>query len=113
MMDLKKIVACIVAAAGIVTAAARVGTAVAAQSPTAQSPTADRDAKQKEKKLAAGEVEARRLLLLMDRDKNGKVSKGEFMKFMEDEFARMDKNNDGELDVTELTHFTPPTGIAR
>jgi len=39
----------------------------------------------------------------MDRDQNGKVSKQEFMDFMEAEFARLDKNKDGELDVTELT----------
>jgi EF hand len=108
MIDLRKIAACILIAAGIIAAGARVGSAVAAQSPPA-----DQDTKQKEKKLAAGEAEARRLLFLMDRDRNGKVSKAEFMKFMEEEFARMDKNNDGELDVTELAHFTPHTGVHR
>jgi hypothetical protein len=50
--------------AGIIAAGARVESVVAAQSPAP-----DQDTKQKEKKLAAGEAEARRLLLLMDRDK--------------------------------------------
>jgi Ca2+-binding EF-hand superfamily protein len=58
---------------------------------------------QKEKKLAAGEREAKKILLLMDTDKSGKVSKQEFMSFMEAEFQRMDINKDGELDVKELT----------
>ena len=39
----------------------------------------------------------------MDRDKNGKVSRQEFMKFMSAEFDRLDVNKDGELDVKELT----------
>jgi Ca2+-binding EF-hand superfamily protein len=34
--------------------------------------------------------------------KNGKISKQEFMTFMEAEFKRLDKNKDGELDVKEL-----------
>ena len=58
---------------------------------------------QKEKKLAAGEKEAKRMLLLMDKDLSGKVSKREFMSFMEAEFERLDINRDGELDVKELT----------
>lgn len=52
--------------------------------------------------LAAGEPQAKQLLLLMDKDQNGKVSKREFMNFMAAEFARLDKNKDGELDVSEL-----------
>ena len=60
---------------------------------------------QREKKVAAGENETKRLLLLMDKDANGKVSKQEFMDFMEAEFARLDKNHDGELDVKELTQM--------
>ncbi len=57
----------------------------------------------KGEKLAEGELVAKQLLLLMDKDKNGKVSKAEFMGFMEAEFARLDVNHDGELDVKELT----------
>jgi hypothetical protein len=47
------------------------------------------------------------------RDKSGKISKPEWMKFMEAEFDRLDKSKNGELDVKELTqsrlrvsHFT-------
>lgn len=42
------------------------------------------------------------LLRLMDADENGKVSKTEYMRFMEDEFSRLDINHDGELDLKEL-----------
>ena len=58
---------------------------------------------QKEKKLAKGQKEAKKMLLLMDKDLNGKVSKQEFMAFMEAEFERLDVNHDGQLDVKELT----------
>jgi len=57
----------------------------------------------KDKKVAAGEKEAKKLLLLMDKDQNGKVSRQEFMSFMEAEFDRLDKDKNGELDVQELT----------
>jgi EF hand len=56
----------------------------------------------KPKSVEAGEEYAKKLLLLMDTDKNGKVSKQEFMSFMEIEFVRLDINHDGELDVKEL-----------
>ena len=54
-------------------------------------------------RIFEGETEAKKLLKLMDTDKNGKISKQEFMAFMEAEFDRMDVNKDGELDVKELT----------
>jgi hypothetical protein len=81
----------------------------------AQSSSASPDSKQKEKNVTEGEVEAKRLLLLMDRDQNGKVSKQEFMSFMEEEFKRLDVNKDGELDVQELTRsrLTPHVGTHR
>lgn len=53
--------------------------------------------------LALGENEVKPLLLLMDTDKNGKISKQEFMKFMEAEFEKLDKGKSGDLDVKELT----------
>jgi Ca2+-binding EF-hand superfamily protein len=64
-------------------------------------------------KLALGETQIKQLLLLMDTNKDGQISKQEYMKFMEAEFDRLDKNHNGELDVKELTrsrlqasHFT-------
>jgi len=42
------------------------------------------------------------LLPLMDADKNGKVSKEEFMRFMQAKFDFADKNKGGELDPEEL-----------
>jgi Ca2+-binding EF-hand superfamily protein len=93
----------------ITTLATTVGTAMA------QSAGANPDTKQKDKKLVAGEADAKRLLLLMDRDKSGKVSKQEFMSFMEEEFQLLDVNKDGELDVQELTQsrLVPHTGSHR
>jgi EF hand domain-containing protein len=54
-------------------------------------------------KLALGEDDVKQLLLLMDADKNGMISKAEYMRFMEAEFDRLDKDKSGELDVKELT----------
>jgi hypothetical protein len=53
-------------------------------------------------KLALGEEEIRRLLFIMDPDKKGKISKQEYLKFMEAEFERLDKEKNGELDVKKL-----------
>lgn len=86
----------------IIISAAGLFAASALQTASAQD-TANQDGAKKEKKLAEGEAEAKRMLLLMDTDKNGKVSKQEFMRFMEAEFDRLDVNKDGELDVKELT----------
>ena len=82
--------------AGLLTAAVVVPTAITAQNSSPNVPA-------REKKIAAGEREAKKLLLLMDKDQNGKVSKQEFMNFMEAEFDRLDKDMNGELDVKELT----------
>ena len=64
-------------------------------------------------KIALGLDEVKQLLLLMDTDKNGKISKQEYMSFMEAEFDRLDKDKSGELDPKELglsklrvSHFT-------
>ena len=53
-------------------------------------------------KLALGEEQAEQLLLLIDTDKNGKISKREWMNFMEAEFNKLDKDGNGELDRKEL-----------
>ncbi len=53
-------------------------------------------------KLSLGEEQAKQLLLLLDTDKKGKISKQEWMKFMEAEFDRLDRDKSGQLDVKEL-----------
>jgi hypothetical protein len=52
--------------------------------------------------VALGRDEAIELLLVMDTDKNGKVSKQAWMNFMEAEFDRLDQDQKGELDPREL-----------
>ena len=44
----------------------------------------------------------------MEPDKNGKITKQEWMRFMGEEFDRMDKDNKGELDAEELRRLNPP-----
>jgi hypothetical protein len=78
--------------AGLIAAGCFAGTANAGDAPSA----AD------SRKLEVGLSPTVRLLQLMDTDKNGKVSKEEFMRFMEAEFDFADKNKDKELDPKEL-----------
>jgi Ca2+-binding EF-hand superfamily protein len=59
-------------------------------------------ASQPQDKLAVANEHVKELLLLMDADQNGRVSRQEWMSFMEAEFNRLDKNGSGELDVKEL-----------
>lgn len=53
-------------------------------------------------RLAIATENARQMMLLMDTDKNGKISKAEWMKFMSDEFDRLDTDKSGSLDMKEL-----------
>ena len=53
-------------------------------------------------KAAMANVHVQELLLVMDTDKNGKISKQEWMKFMEAEFDRLDKDKTGQLSPQEL-----------
>ena len=53
--------------------------------------------------LVMGEVHVKQLLPLMHTNKEGMVSKQEFLKFMEAEFDRLDKEKKGELNVKKLT----------
>jgi len=52
--------------------------------------------------VAVGESQEERLLFLVDKNGDGKISKEEFLKFMEAEFDRLDKDKDGDLDADEL-----------
>jgi Ca2+-binding EF-hand superfamily protein len=47
-------------------------------------------------------VAAVELLRMMDVDSSGKVRRAEFMRFMNDEFDKLDIDKDAELDVHEL-----------
>ena len=53
------------------------------------------------------------LLLLMDTDKDGKISKQEWMKFMEAQFDKLDKDKTGQLDRHELLQSTISVKHAR
>jgi len=66
------------------------------------SPTKAAEKAERERKLAIATESAKQLLLAMDTDQNGKISKAEWMKFMEAEFDRLDTDHSGELDVKEL-----------
>jgi len=92
MLTRRHFVRVIVPIAALVAIWAILGTAVAQRAavPKAQD------------KLALGEPEVTQLLLLMDTDKSGKISKEEWMKFMEAEFDRLDKDKKGLLDAKEL-----------
>ena len=52
--------------------------------------------------LGLGEDEVKYLLLLIDTHKTGKITKQQWIQFMEAEFDRLDKNKSGELDAKEL-----------
>lgn len=58
--------------------------------------------------LSPGESEVKQLLVLMDANQNGKISKQEWMKFMDAEFDRLDKDQRGELDVKETARSKVP-----
>ncbi|MGA3092618.1 MAG: EF-hand domain-containing protein [Terriglobales bacterium] len=79
------------------------GTTQSEKATGAVSPTSANEKAEHERKLAIATEAAKQLLLVMDTDKSGKVSKQEWMKFMEEEFDRLDVNHDGQLDVQELT----------
>jgi hypothetical protein len=92
MLTRTNIARAIVAIAALVATWAMLGTAVAQR----QAVPKPQD------KLALGEPEVKQLLLLIDSDKSGKISKEEWMKFMESEFDRLDKDKKGQLDAKEL-----------
>jgi len=59
-------------------------------------------AETKEQRLSMGELSAQRMLDLADVNKDGNVSKEEFLKFMGEEFDRLDRNKDQRLSREEL-----------
>ena len=53
-------------------------------------------------RIAIASEKVEELLALMDTDKNGKISKQEWMKFMEAQFDRLDTTKKGNIDPKEL-----------
>lgn len=105
---MSKVFSTIVVTAVFFGAGTIVTTAVADDAPAAADAT----------KLKVGLTPLAQLLELMDTDKNGKVSKDEFMRYMQAEFDFADKNKDGELDPAELKAMVyrlnhPSTGMPR
>lgn len=96
MPEKRKIVLAILVISALLAVGGLVGT-VAAQKSTAPPPSESKGA------VVAGVPAAKQLLLLMDTNKDGKVSKEEWMKFMSDEFDRLDANHDGFVDVKDMT----------
>ena len=68
-------------------------TSLAQTTPAAQNKTSP---------LVRADPEVKQLLLLMDKNQNGKISRDEFMSFMSAEFDRLDVDHNGELDLKEL-----------
>jgi hypothetical protein len=61
-------------------------------------------------KLALGDEDVKQLFMLINTAKAGKISKKEWMDFMEAEFERLDKHKNGELDVKELAQSNSLAG---
>ena len=53
-------------------------------------------------RIALATENAKNIMLLMDTNKNGKISKAEWTKFMSTEFDRLDTDKSGYLDLKEL-----------
>jgi len=106
-MTKKRLIA--MAIAMLFATAANAGNGVTAE------PTPVPAAAEQGKSAAAGDAATEQLLLLMDTDKDGTVSKQEFMAYMDAEFDRLDQNKDGKLDVKELTrlHLRTGSGVHR
>lgn len=62
-------------------------------------------------KLVLGEGAVRDLILLMEPDKNGKISKQEWLRFMGEAFDRLDPKKTGELNLKELPRREPATHV--
>jgi Ca2+-binding EF-hand superfamily protein/mono/diheme cytochrome c family protein len=60
---------------------------------------------------AAAASDARQLLRLMDNDRNGAVSRDEFMQFMSQSFDRFDVDRSGGIDSKEASNVAFPFGL--
>jgi hypothetical protein len=57
---------------------------------------------------AAREIEVKQLLLLVDTDKDGAISKQDWLKLMDAEFDRIDRNRAGVLKVNAIPQPQQP-----
>jgi Ca2+-binding EF-hand superfamily protein len=57
---------------------------------------------------AAATRDVQQLIRMMDADRNGTVSKDEFMNYMSQTFDRLDVNKSGTLEPNELRRMTLP-----
>lgn len=83
----------------VITVLAVAGTALSSATAQKSSVPRPQDA------LTMGEDQVKQLLLLMPADKKGMVSRQDYMKFMEAEFDRLDKEKKGELDARKLAQW--------
>jgi Ca2+-binding EF-hand superfamily protein len=58
---------------------------------------------------ASADKEVKTLIQMMDKDKNGTVSKDEFMQFMGREFDRLDADKSGTLEPKEMRPIRNPS----
>jgi len=95
MLERRKIVLVVLVISALFIVGALIGTVVA-QEKDMPPPSEQRSV------AIAREKMARQLLVLMDRNKDGKVSKEEWMSFMDAEFDRLDTNHDGFVDAKDM-----------
>jgi hypothetical protein len=94
MLNRQKLVMLKLGVAGALAVGATVGIAVAQNSVSPPTPG----------QVTMGEDDAKKMVLLMDADKNGRVSREEFKTFMDAEFKRLDTDKNGEIDVNEMRY---------
>lgn len=93
MLKTKHIMLNVLLAAGMLTLAADAKRSVAQDTASVPKP---------QNNLALGEDDVRQLILLIGPNKEGKITKKAWMKFMSAEFDRLDKDKSGTLDADEL-----------
>jgi Ca2+-binding EF-hand superfamily protein len=52
----------------------------------------------------------RQMMHKMDTDRNGRVSKAEYMRYMEGQFNRLDTNRNGSISAREMSRFCSTSG---